>query len=50
MEVIEKVDSGSVKYERYFFKNKHATGKGVRFHRTNLDEDIDRCLRCGLSV
>ena len=48
--LLKEVDSGSVKYERYFFKNKDATGKGVRFHRTNLDEDIDRCLRCGMTV
>ena len=50
MGLLKEVDSGSVKYERYFFKNRDATGKGVRFHRTNLDEDIDRCKECGLTV
>ena len=48
--LLKEVDSGSVKYERYFFKNEDATGKGRRFYRIDLDEDIDRCKECGLAA
>ena len=48
--LLKEVDSGSVKYERYFFKNEDATGKGRRFYRIDLDEDIDRCKECGLCI
>ena len=50
MGLMEKVYQQKVGYDMYFFKNRDATGKGVRFHRTNLDEEIDRCLRCGLCI
>ena len=39
-------DATSPAYKAYFFKNGESTGKGCRYHRRNLDEDVDRCKRC----
>ena len=43
-------DANNAVYKAFLFKNKDATGKGVRFLRNTLDEDIDRCKECGLTV
>ena len=43
-------DATSPAYKAYFFKNGESTGKGCRYHRTNLDEDVDRCKECGCTI
>ena len=43
-------DATSPAYKAYFFKNRESTGKGCRYHRRNLDEDVDRCKECGCTI
>jgi hypothetical protein len=47
--LMEKIDKGDMKYERFFFKNKEA-GEWEHEVRTDIRSYIDRCKKCGRTI